>query len=224
MEFAAVIFLDSLMKVSLLTLRSLVIAIILVVPICGNAEPPQDNSQTASPANHSAGTKRTLEGVTNFGEVTPTLYRGAQPSREGYEALAKMGVDIVVDGRLSGRDNERQAVEKAGMQYVAIPWHCLFPRDQTFARFLAVLRDNPEKKVFVHCRYGDDRTGMMIAAYRMSVEGWTAEEARKEMEQFGFNHLVCPTLGSYEKHFPEHVKKNPALQDSHAKANAPASR
>jgi hypothetical protein len=92
------------------------------------------------------------------------------------------------------------------MQYVAIPWHCLFPRDEVFARFLNVLRANPDKKVFVHCRYGDDRTGMMVAAYRMSVEGWTAEEARREMDQFGYKPLVCPSLGPYEKHFPEHVK------------------
>ena len=129
--------------------------------------------------------------------------------------MAKMGVNIVVDVRLSGRDKERKEVEKDGMQYVAIPWHCLFPKDDTFARFLALLRDNPGKKVFVHCRYGDDRTGMMIAAYRMSVEGWSAVEARKEMEQFGFHRLVCPRLGPYEKDFPEHVRNNPAFQGLH---------
>jgi len=54
-------------------------------------------------------------------------------------------------------------VRRHGMQYVAIPWHCPFPRDETFARFLRLMRDNPNKKVFVHCRLGDDRTGMMIA-------------------------------------------------------------
>src|SRR5216683_5334469 len=189
---------------------------ILAVVLGGNAEPAQTNRQTAPPAEHSAATKLTLAGVKNFGEVTPTLYRGGQPSREGFEALAKMGVNIVVDGRLTGADNERKQVNQLGMQYVSIPWHCLFPRDQTFARFLAVLRDNRGKKVFVHCRYGDDRTGMMVASYRMSVEGWTAEEARQEMDQFGFKPIVCPSLILYEKHFPEHVKKNSALQDSHA--------
>jgi tyrosine-protein phosphatase SIW14 len=190
--------------------------VVLAVPLVGNAALPQ-SAQEPSVA-HSPGQKLTIEGVGNFGEVTPMLYRGGQPSPEGYEALAKMGVKIVVDGRLSGHDKERQEVEKAGMQYVAIPWHCFFPRDEVFARFLAVLGDNPGKRVFLHCRYGDDRTGMMIAAYRMSVEGWTAEEARQEMDQYGYKPLVCPRLGPYEKHFPEHVKKNPALQ---APINAP---
>jgi len=178
--------------------------VVLAAPLAGNAALPQTTQMPS--ASHSPAPKKTLKGVGNFGEVTPTLYRGGQPSREGYEALAKMGVNIVVDGRLSGQDKEREEVEKAGMQYVSIPWHCLFPRDEVFARFLNVLRANPDKKVFVHCRYGDDRTGMMVAAYRMSVEGWTAEEARREMDQFGYKPLVCPSLGPYEKHFPEHVK------------------
>jgi tyrosine-protein phosphatase SIW14 len=187
-------------------------AAILSLAVCLDARSQQTQAQTAQAVERSAAKKLTLAGVKNFGEVTPTLYRGAQPSHEGYEALAKMGVSIVVDGRLSGHDSERKDVEKAGMQYVAIPWHCLFPKDDVFARFLAVLRAHPGKKVFVHCRYGDDRTGMMIAAYRMSVEGWTADEARREMNQFGFSQVLCASLGPYENSFPERMKRNPALQ------------
>lgn len=187
--------------------------VVVAIALRGNAAPPQ----SAPPAAHSAAQTLTIDGVGNFAEVTSTLYRGGQPSRVGLEALAKMGVNIVVDARLTGSGNERKDVEKAGMQYVAIPWHCLFPKDDVFARFLALLRDNPGKKIFVHCRYGDDRTGMMIAAYRMSVEGWTADEASQEMNQFGFHHVVCRSLVPYEKHFPERLKQNPAFQ---APANA----
>jgi len=155
----------------------------------------------------------TVQGVGNLGEVTPMLYRGGQPKPAGFAALAKMGINIVVDVRLSGKDNERKEVEKDGMQFVELPWHCLFPKDEPFARFLKLLKDNPGKKVFVHCRYGDDRTGMMIAAYRMAVEGWTPAEARTEMEKFGFHRLICLSLGPYEKEFPEHLRSNPAFQD-----------
>lgn len=204
------------MKLGPYAVRCLVVSVVVALSLCAEAAPPQAQKQASSPAEHSAGERLTLEGVGNFGEVTPTLYRGGQPNREGYAALAKMGVNIVVDARLSGRDNERKEVEKAGMQYVAIPWHCLFPKDDTFARFLKVLLDNPGKKVFVHCRYGDDRTGMMIASYRMAMQGWTAEDARKEMEQFGFHHLVCASLGPYEKNFPEHLLKNPAFKELRA--------
>src|SRR6266849_2152549 len=145
-------------------------------------------------AKHSIPPKSTLRGVSNFGEVSPTLYRGAQPTKEGFDNLAKRGINIVVDLRGS-RQSEREQVTKLGMQYVPIPWRCFHPEDEIFARFLSLLRENPGKRVFVHCRVGDDRTGMMIAAYRMAREGWSAEKAEKEMEKFGFSfthrRLIC---------------------------------
>ena len=106
--------------------------------------------------------KSTRKNLPNFGEATTTLYRGGQPSKSGFRILAEMGINIVVDLRGS-RDSERKIVTHLGMQYVALPWHCSFPKDKIFAQFLALLRKNPDKKIFVHCRLGDDRTGMMLS-------------------------------------------------------------
>lgn len=172
-----------------------------------------EGAQTHRSRTHVPARKITIIGVSNVGEVTPHLFRGGQPKLAGYEHLKEMGIDIVVDLRLSGKGNEEQDVNKAGMKFVSLPWHCLFPKDDVFAKFLQLLYDNPDKKIFVHCRYGDDRTGMMIAAYRMADEGWTAKEARKEMEEFGFHRLICPSLVPYETHFPEHLKKDSAFKD-----------
>jgi protein tyrosine phosphatase (PTP) superfamily phosphohydrolase (DUF442 family) len=155
-----------------------------------------------------------MKGVSGLTQVTPHLYRGGQPSRQGLESLAKMGIDIVVDGRLTGKSKEGEAATELGMKFVALPWHCMYPRDEVFARFLALVRNNPDKRIFVHCRYGDDRTGMMIAAYRMAVQGWTWEEARKEMNAFGFHHTICASLVRYEKNFPRRLK-NPAFRELH---------
>jgi tyrosine-protein phosphatase SIW14 len=127
-----------------------------------------------------------------------------------------MGISIVVDLRVRGREVERQHVTKLGMRYVAISWYCFHPEDADMARFLRLLRDNHGKKVFVHCQTGDDRTGMMIAAYRMAEQGWTVEEAMKEMEAYGFtssHHLICPGLASYEARFPTRFKTSPASRD-----------
>jgi tyrosine-protein phosphatase SIW14 len=201
------------MNITSHAVKGSIVAAILVVALSGNAGLTQTESAAAPASAHSPGKRVTLLGVGNFGLVSPTLYRGGQPSPQGLEGLAKMGVNIVVDVRLSGRDKERQEVTKQGMQFVELPWHCLFPKDDPFVRFLALLRDNPGKKVFVHCRYGDDRTGMMIAAYRMAVEGWTPEEARQEMEKFGFHRMICASLRPYEKNFPERLRNNPAFQD-----------
>ncbi len=189
---------------------------IVLALLVGTGAGGQQASDHAVPhSKHSFGRKLKLNGVNDFAEVTPTLYRGAQPSHTGFESLAKMGIDIVVDVRGTKRDGEGREVNRRGMKYVSIPWHCPFPRDEVFARFLKIIKANPGKKVFVHCRIGDDRSGMMIAAYRMALEGWSAHEAREEMEQFGFtrsHHLICPGLARYESNFPEHLRKNPIFR------------
>jgi protein tyrosine/serine phosphatase len=168
---------------------------------------------SAAPSTQSESMRKNLP---NFGEATPTLYRGGQPSQRGFSILANRGINIVVDLRGS-RNSERRIVTHLGMRYVPMPWHCPFPTDKTFAQFLRLVRQNPGKKIFVHCRLGDDRTGMMIAAYRMAQEGWSAERAENEMEKYGFNFthrsLICPGLSHYESEFPEHLKTSPAFRD-----------
>jgi len=176
----------------------------------------QTPSHSRPPQQREMGSRKHYVGLPNFAEVSPNLLRGGQPGVDGLEALKKMGVGVVIDMRGTKSSHEQLAVRKLGMEYIAIPWHCPFPSDAIFARFLKVIREHPKKKVFVHCRLGDDRTGMAVAAYRMAKEGWSADEALREMEEFGFtgkHHLICPTLEFYEKRFPEHLKKNPVFGD-----------
>jgi protein tyrosine phosphatase (PTP) superfamily phosphohydrolase (DUF442 family) len=177
-------------------------------------------------AKHTIARKLTVPGIPRFGEVTPTLYRGGQPTQEGFNNLAEMGIDIVVDLRGS-RESERRLVTSLGMRYVPLHWQCYSPHDEDFAQFLTLLRENPGKKVFVHCRVGDDRTGMDIAAYRIAEQGWTAEEARKEMEAYGvnwFHKAICFPLSSYEKEFPERFKTSAAFESLRSGKQAPEPR
>lgn len=169
--------------------------------------------ETSASTQHLVGLHRSAVGVPNFGQVTPNLFRGAQPEKEGYRTLQAMGVNIVVDMR--GNRSEQSAVEKVGMQYVSIPWNASSPSDEVIARFLKVIEENPDKKIFVHCRVGVDRTGVAIASYRMAKEGWSPDEAMKEMQLFGFSgfhHLIFPRLVRFEKEFPEHLKTRSVFQ------------
>jgi|SRR5215472_934357 len=195
------------------TVRTVLIYLPLTFSICLEAVPVETQTDTKLAAKHSMGRHVLLEGVRNFGVVTPRLYRGGQPTRKGFEKLAKMGIDMVVDTGRSKRDAKQ--VKQLGMSYVSLSWYCPFPKDDVFARFLKLIKENPDKKIFVHCRLGDDRTGMMIAAYRMGVEGWTAEQAMKEMHDFGYtavHHVMCPGLEGYEESFPERLRKSAAFR------------
>jgi len=171
-------------------------------------------SSAAESAHRDFAKRLDLPGVRDFGEVTPSLYRGTQPSKEGFEQLAKMGIKIVVDLR-GDRKGERATVEKLGTLYEPLPWFCMRPKDAIIARFLNLIRDNPGKKIFVHCNTGIDRTGMMVAAYRMAEQGWTAHEAMAEMKAFGFSRFhetICLGLSSYEAKFPHEFETDPVFK------------
>lgn len=166
-------------------------------------------------ADHAIAKMISVQGIPKFGEVSPQLLRGGQPSSEGLELLAKMGVGIIVNLRPGEHPEEEAQANKLGMRYVAIPWHCYHPNDAAMAAFLTLLHENPDKKIFVHCELGTDRTGMSVAAYRISAQGWSAEEAMKEMQAFGFSsshHVTCRGLAGYEETFPSAFKTGEAFQ------------
>ncbi len=128
-----------------------------------------------------------VAGVANFGRVDDALWRGAQPTAAGFQALAALGVRTVVNLR---HDHDDAALlAGTGLRQVRIRCRAWRPRTAQMAAFLAVVRDPANQPVFVHCAQGRDRTGYMVAAYRMAAQGWTAEAAIRDMEAFRFNHL-----------------------------------
>lgn len=145
-------------------------------------------------------------GLPNFGQVTENLYRGGQPTSAGLEKLKELGIDIIVNFRDEPQkiDGERQSVERLGMRYVSIPWRGKDdPKDLQVTEFLRLLRENPGKRVFVHCQRGSERTGVMVAAFRISEQGWTPTPALQEMETFGFRGLWFRHLKKYVKELPK---------------------
>ena len=129
-------------------------------------------------------------GVPNFHEVGDRIYRGAQPSTQGFHSLASLGVKTVIDLRGEGGRSaeERKVVEAAGMRYLAIPLGGYSaPTDQQVTKLLAVLNDESAGPVFVHCRRGADRTGTIIACYRISHDHWETDKALDEAKADGMS-------------------------------------
>ena len=125
--------------------------------------------------------------IDNFGRVSPTYYRGAQPMGRDYADLAALGVKTVINLTSDdAQEDERALVERAGMKYLQIPMTTRrSPTSGELAQFLAAVNDSASEPVYVHCVGGKHRTGVMTAVYRMT-NGWTAEQAFKEMKQYKF--------------------------------------
>jgi len=121
--------------------------------------------------------------LTNFEQVNESLCRGAQPSAEGFRELAQMGVQTVLDLRGSGGRSQKEGelVRRLGMQYVNVPLDGYqAPTADQVAKVFALLNDQSSGKVFVHCRRGADRTGTILALYRIQHDHWTNRQALDE--------------------------------------------
>jgi protein tyrosine/serine phosphatase len=125
-----------------------------------------------------------LSGVPNLYKVSEDLYRGAQPSAEGLRQLEKLGIKTVVSLRFILSD--RGKIKGTALDYEHINMTTLLVADKDVVRFLRIFTDPQRVPVFVHCQRGVERTGIMCAAYRIIVEGWSKKEAIEEMTKGGF--------------------------------------
>jgi tyrosine-protein phosphatase SIW14 len=161
------------------------------------------------------GEKLHIPAIPNSGRINDHLYRGAQPRPQGLAELKKLGITTIVDLRGEDREKvlwERRQAESLGMRFVNIPvsgWAP--PTNEQVSQFLSLFRNDPSQKIFVHCRYGDDRTGVFVATYRMAVEKWPADKALKEMYFFGFNGFWHPSMITFVRGFPARLNSAPAL-------------
>jgi len=124
----------------------------------------------------------------NFGQVGPGLYRGAEPDDACLDRLAARGIRTIVNLRdeRDASERERSRAAALGMRYVNQPMSGFgrpaLPEVRTILATLLAAEGQP---VFVHCKRGRDRTGVVIAAYRMAHDGWAADRAVDEAKRFG---------------------------------------
>ena len=141
--------------------------------------------------------------VRNFDRVNNHLFRGGEPSLVGLQELGAMGVKVDIDLRGSGEgtEAEKQAAEKLGMKYVNIPFgQFSAPTNEQMQRVLALLLRNDSGTIFVHCRRGKDRTGTVIACYRIQHDGWDSQRALEEAKAHGMS-FAERGMRSYILHF-----------------------
>jgi len=141
-----------------------------------------------------ASPRNDIPGLKNFAQVSPTLYRSAQPTREGFAELRRRGIRTIIN--LRNVSSDRKDLKGLGLNYLHIhfaPWH---PENEEVVKFLKVVTDPNHQPVLVHCQHGADRTGTMVAIYRVYAEGWRMEEAMQELPRFGF-HSIWTNLKNY---------------------------
>lgn len=135
--------------------------------------------------------------ISNFDIVSEGLWRGAAPSNQAMQKLAESGVKTIVDLRLAGLGAEEEAsrAKKLGIKYIHIPLGFMGPSLSKVAQFLNIVNDPANQPVFVHCRYGADRTGALVGVFRVIHDHWSFNQAYSEMR----SHHFKPWLASLKR-------------------------
>jgi protein tyrosine/serine phosphatase len=162
--------------------------------------------------------------IDRFLEISPGLYRGGRPAiAEGMDQLATLGVKTILDFEDSSgaiRD-EQAASEQRGIKFYSFEMNAFkTPDDNAVDQALDIMADPEAQPVFVHCKEGRDRTGLMVGLYRVLKEGWDPAKAWQEMRDDGFRKLFFPLKHYFEKRTGYEVSAFPFLLDSFARADA----
>lgn len=128
--------------------------------------------------------------IKNFGKVTESIYRGAQPKDGEYWTLRTHAIKTVLDLRDDPESYAKQRVEECHLTYINLPMSSSRrPGPEFPAAFFNVVNDRSLGPVYVHCAGGRHRTGIMVAAWRIEFQGWGLNRAMKELESYDFGWL-----------------------------------
>ena len=136
-----------------------------------------------------AAAKKKVVDLPNFSQVASGIFRGGQPTKEGLEKLKSRGIKTVVSLRHNRNQVvwEAQQVKSLGLTFKRLPMDGLHkPSPATIKQFLSIVQEPANQPVFVHCEFGQDRTGTLIAIYREEAQNWPAKKAYDEMVDLGF--------------------------------------
>ena len=148
------------------------------------------------------------EVLTSFHQVSPSIFRGARPEEKDFYQLTQLGVKTIISLEKKFSEKERNLADQHGLVYTWIPVHPIFtPRKEQVDEIITLLKNPVFQPVFIHCKEGKVRTGLVIAAYRIIVENWTFEDAYKEMKKYGFSSYLFWWKNFLRKYTQEKTKR-----------------
>ena len=127
--------------------------------------------------------------IVRFRKVEDGLFRGGQPKEKDFESLQKLGIKTVISLRSDETVTnwEKKIAQQYGMELINLPLDAWREMPEGVPeRFLEIVSDLGKRPVFVHCYHGKDRTGTLIALYRVVYHGITPEEAYEEALSLDF--------------------------------------
>ena len=150
--------------------------------------------------------KLEMPGLPNLHQVSTELYRSACPLEDGgVRDEKRLGIRTVICLRVC--DKSEKVPE--GVKIHHIRMNPFGISDADIREVLQLLQHKEDAPFLIHCTHGADRTGVMCAAYRICVQGWTKEEAIAEMKNggFGYHRILTNLEKTVRKMNVEQIRK-----------------
>jgi tyrosine-protein phosphatase SIW14 len=138
--------------------------------------------------------------IDRFQEVAPGIWRGSEPKNQSdFEMLKGLGVQTIISLEWdSGVKAERAQAHSNGFEFINIPIVAKDrPEDAAMAEIFKYLLSKEHQPIFLHCKLGKDRTGLVFALYRVKIQGWSPRAAYEEWLSFGFSYRFLRNLDNY---------------------------
>ena len=128
-----------------------------------------------------------ISGLPNLNQVAPNLYRSAQPTAKGFVA-AQSTLKVLTVINLRETQSDAALLQGVQIEELSVPMNATNIKQADVISALKFLKAGETKgPVLVQCKHGADRTGVVIAMYRILYQGWSKEQAIDEMKHGGFN-------------------------------------
>lgn len=143
----------------------------------------------------------------NLFQISDSIFRSEQPSKKGFRELETMGIKTIINLRRLKDDTKK--AKGTDLVLKKIPLRAAKIVEGDIINVLDMIHTS-EKPVLIHCWHGSDRTGVIMAAYRVVFENWDKEKAIQEFrrKEFGYHENWYPNLLDLIRNLnPESIRK-----------------
>ncbi|OOF46387.1 protein-tyrosine-phosphatase [Rodentibacter trehalosifermentans] len=169
-----------------ITVKQSVIALAMLTLIsCATPMPSEPSTNTAHWA-------KEISRQENLYQVDDNFYRSEQLDRQAEPLLDKLNIKTIVNLRFFDRNDDKQAFDHKNLHLINTPLLTWAITPEEVADILWKIRQNQKNgAVLVHCYHGADRTGLIVAMYRVVYQNWDLSEAKREMQQapYGYHSI-----------------------------------
>ena len=136
------------------------------------------------------------DNIRNFYKVSDGLYRSAQPDKKDMELMDTVGIKTVINLRRYHSDTYE--AKNTSLKLERIKMNAGKIKDEDIIEALTLIK-NSDKPVLIHCWHGSDRTGIVVAMYRIIFENYSKEDAIKELreERYGYHENIYGNIVKY---------------------------